>query len=92
MIELNDIMTALSIQRASLVNTIQEVASGYVGELMGKAAGTAHLKRLGIEEEMLSAERVDAVLKSLQSSLKVLVGDQTAQGAVAEVRRRIGVA
>jgi hypothetical protein len=59
---------------------------------MGKAAGTAHLKRLGIEEENLSVERVDAVLKSLQSSLKVLVGDQTAQGAVAEVRRRIGVA
>ncbi len=85
-------MTSITVPRTSLSTTIQEVTSDYVGALMAKVAGTAHMDRLGIKEEQLTSERVEAVLGSLQSSLKVLVGDETARKAVAEIKRRIGVA
>jgi hypothetical protein len=84
-------MAASTIPRSSLIQTIEDVASHYVGELMAKAAGTAHLRRLRIEDETLSFEHVQAVMKSLQGSLKVLVGDQTAERAVAEVKRKLGL-
>ena len=85
-------MAPISVPRVSLSKTIQEVASNYVGDLMGKVAGTAHMQRLGIDEDQLTGERVDAVLSSLQSSLKVLVGDETARKAVREIKSRIGAA
>ena len=84
-------MAVASIQRSSLSSTIEDVASSYVGQMMGKAAGTAHLQRLAIEDERLTSSQVEAVLRSLQSSLKVLIGDQTAQKAVAEIKKRIGM-
>lgn len=85
-------MAAISVPRLRLSSTIQEVASDYVGALMAKVAGTAHMDRLGITEEQLTSERAEAVLGSLQSSLKVLVGDETSRKAVGEIRRRIGLA
>ena len=74
-----------------LVGTIEEVTAGYIGELMAKAASTAHLRRLRIEDERLSADNINAVMKSLEGSLAVLVGDRTASVAVHEIRRKIGM-
>lgn len=74
-----------------LVGTIEAVATDYIGELMAKAASTAHLRRLGIEDERLSADNVTAVMNSLQGSLAVLVGDKTASVAIHEIRRKIGM-
>jgi hypothetical protein len=74
-----------------LVSTIEEVATDYIGDLMAAAASTAHLRRLKIEGERLSPDDVDAVMKSLEGSLAVLVGDRTASVAVGEIRRKIGM-
>lgn len=84
-------MATATIPRAVLVGTIEEVAAAYIGELMAKAASTAHLRRLGIEGERITADNVDAIMTSLQGSLSVLVGDRTASTAVLEIRRKIGM-
>ena len=76
--------------RKALGDAIEEVSSEYVGAVMSKAARTAHFKRLGIDQERLGTADVDAVMKSLRLSLKVLVGDQTAEKAVAKIRNRVG--
>ena len=76
--------------RAALISAIEEVATNYVGELMARAASRAHLRRLGLEDERLSADNVDAVMQSLGGALAVLVGDRTASVAVGEIRRKIG--
>jgi hypothetical protein len=74
-----------------LVGTIEEVAADYIGELMAKAASTAHLRRLGIDDERLSVDNINAVMESLQGSLAVLVGDKTASVAIHDIRRKIGM-
>ena len=79
------------VARTTLMQSIEEVARTYIGQVMGKAASTAHLQRLAIDDEQIPGERVEAVLKSLRGSLKVLVGDQTADKAVDEIRARIGL-
>ena len=75
--------------RSILVRTIQDVASQYMGEFMAMTAGTAHLKRLGIVNDPITPDQVQAVLRSLKGGLKVLVGDYAAEKVVAEITRRI---
>ncbi len=82
-------MSTPSVTRVNLINAIEIVATTYVGELMGKAASTAHLRRLKIEDNYLGCDQVDAVLNSLRSGLKVLVGDRTAEKAIREIRKRV---
>ena len=84
-------MATTHCSRADLISSIEEVATDYVGELMAKAASQAHLRRLQIEDERLSADSVDAVMQSLEGALAVLVGDRTASVAVGEIRRKIGL-
>ena len=77
--------------RSDVISSIEEVATDYVGELMAKAASRAHLRRLGIEDERLSVDNVNAVMQSLEGALAVLVGDRTASVVVGEIRRKIGL-
>ena len=91
LIPLKDIMATATVPRSMLVTTIEEVATDYIGELMATAASTAHLRRLGIEDERIRADDVASVMQSLQGSLAVLVGDRTAGVAVTEIRRKIGM-
>jgi uncharacterized FAD-dependent dehydrogenase len=84
-------MTTATVPRSTLVGTIEEVTTDYIGELMAKAASTAHLRRLKIEDAHITADNVNAVMKSLEGSLAVLVGDRTASVAIRDIRRKIGM-
>ena len=77
--------------RAAVISAIEEVATDYVGELMAKAASQAHLRRLGIQDERLDVDNVNAVMQSLEGAMAVLVGDRTASVAAGEIRRKIGL-
>jgi len=84
-------MKNAGVSRTAVISAIEEVATDYVGELMARAASTNHLRRLGIEGELLSAENVNAVMQSLEGALAVLVGDRTASVATGRIRRKIGL-
>jgi hypothetical protein len=84
-------MATATVPRSTLVSTIEQVAAGYVGDLMAKAISTAHLRRLGIDGERLTQANVEDVMRSLTGGLAVLVGDRTASEAVTKIRRKIGM-
>ncbi len=84
-------MTPQSIPREKFVNTIEEVVSEYVGELLAHAASTGPLRRLGFDGDRLVMKQIEEVLVSVESSLKVLAGDRDATRAIAEVKKRLGL-
>ncbi|MCP4896739.1 MAG: hypothetical protein GY906_07145 [bacterium] len=84
-------MAPPSIKREIFVTTIEEVVSDYVGELVAHAASTGSIRRLGITNDRLAADEIEQVLGSVETSLRVLAGDSDAAGAIAEVKKRLGL-
>ena len=84
-------MTPQSIAREKVVHTIEQVLSDYVGVLVAHATSTGSIQRLGLVGDRIDADQLELVLGSVGTSLKVLAGDRDAAGAIAEVKKRLGL-
>ncbi|MCP4899844.1 MAG: hypothetical protein GY906_22990 [bacterium] len=84
-------MTPQSIAREKVVHTIEQVLSDYVGVLVAHATSTGSIRRLGLVEDRLEVDQLELVLGSVETSLRVLAGDRDAAGAIAEVKKRLGL-
>lgn len=84
-------MAPPAIPRETVVHTIEQVLSDYVGVLVAHATSTGPIRRLGIVDDRLAPDQVTEVLGSVETSLRVLAGDRDAATAIAEVKKRLGL-
>jgi len=69
---------------------IEEVISPYLGARMARSSTELHCRKLGVSGETMSDEEVDALVERLAKAMRVLVGVETTDDVVKQIRSRVG--
>ena len=67
----------------------QTVLAPYLGDLMARSAAKAHCRDLGISDDFLNRQQVDALLERLGLGLVIFVGREKTTAALAAMKSAI---
>lgn len=71
---------------------IEDVISPYIGDRMARTSTELHCRKLGFSAEALSDDEVEALVDRLAKAMRVLVGSDTTEEVVEQIRERVGLA
>lgn len=77
---------------AEVRRQIEEVVSPYLGARMARSSAELHCRKLGLVEESISDEEVQALVERLAVAMRVLVGKETTAEVVEQILSRLGLA
>ena len=72
----------------SLADDIEDTVNWSVGSTLGKGIMDGCYRHIGVRRDELRKEDLDAVIRSLESSLPLFVGTSAASGVIEKIKQR----
>ena len=75
--------------KLQLLDVLTAVLAPYLGETMARASARTHCEKLGIRDDDVTPEQIEALVGKLASGLNVFVGRDRAAGVLGEMKRAV---
>jgi hypothetical protein len=72
-----------------MLDMLASVLAPYLGETMARASARTHCDKLGIRDDEVTGEQVEALIGKLASGLNVFVGREKAAGVLGEMKKAV---